>query len=123
MLHVVRVSIAACKKVKSGLKNLKRFEIQIERYYNLKEGRLTAEEEDSDEIRERGVDRLEHLFEGVALVVAANEAACNEVGQPKGVKGRKFFNFVGSAEPVLPVVEVFVVVHAAHALLKKRSER
>jgi hypothetical protein len=68
------------KKVKSELQNLKRFEIQIERYYNLKESRLTAEEKDSNKVRERGVDRLKHLFEGVALVVAAYEATCNEVG-------------------------------------------
>jgi len=67
-------------KVKSEFKNLKRFEFQIERYYYLKEGRLTTEEENSDKVRKRGVDRLEHLFEGMALVVAADKATCNKVG-------------------------------------------
>lgn len=99
------------------------FAIQIKRYYNLKESKLTAQEQDPDEVWKGRVDRLEHLLEGKMLVVAADDASRNEVGQPKGVKGRELFNLVGFAEPVFPVVEVLIVVHASQALLKKRTER
>jgi hypothetical protein len=115
---------ASPPKFKSDLSKIQiGFEIQIERYYNLKESRLTAQEQDANEVRQRRVDRLEHLFKGKVLHFAANVASRNEVGQPKGVKGRKLFNFVGFAEPVFPIVEVLVVIHATQALLKKRSER
>jgi len=75
-----------------------------------------AQEQDANEVRQRRVDRLEHLFKGKVLHFAANVASRNEVGQPKGVKGRKLFNFVGFAEPVFPIVEVLVVIHATQAL-------
>lgn len=77
---------------------------------------LTCQEEDTDQVRIGCVYCLEYLFEGKLGVLLAQGAACDEVGQPEGVKGREFFDLVRLFEPVLPIVEVFVVYHAAHAL-------
>ena len=77
---------------------------------------LTCQEKDTNEVWVAGVNGLQDLFEGVWGVVLAQGAACNEVAHPEGVEGRELLDLVRLLEPVLPVVEVFVVNHAAHAL-------
>ena len=77
---------------------------------------LTCQEKDANEVRVAGVNSLKDLLEGVLGVVLAQGAACDEVAQPEGVEGREFLDLVRLFKPILPVVEMLVVDHTAHAL-------
>lgn len=77
---------------------------------------LTCQEKDANEVRVGGVDRLEDLFEGVGGVLLAKRASRYKVGHPERVEGRKLIDLVRPLEPVLPVIHVLVVDHAAHPL-------
>jgi len=82
---------------------------------------LTDKEEDADLVGKRSVHGLEDLSKSVMLILVVNRAACNEVGQPQGVEGREFIDLVSLLKPVLPKIEVLVVGHASHALVKKHA--
>ena len=77
---------------------------------------LTCQEKDTNEVWVAGVHGLQDLLEGVWGVVLAQRATCNEVAHPEGVECRELLDLVRLFKPILPVVEVLVVYHAAHAL-------
>lgn len=74
------------------------------------------QEENADQVGQRGVHGLEHLLERVMLVLIVDRPARNEVGEPQRVEAGELIDLIGPHEPVFPEIEVFVVNHAAHAL-------
>ena len=56
------------------------------------------------------------------LILLAEWPTSDEVCQPKGIESWKFLDLISLLKPVLPKIEVFVVVHASHTLLKKHRE-
>jgi len=80
-----------------------------------------CQEKDANQVWIGCVDRLEDLLVGELSVLLAQGAARNKVRQPQGVEGRELFDLVRLFEPILPIVEVFVVNHPAHALHKHRN--
>lgn len=81
----------------------------------------SCQEMDANKVWVRRVDCLEYLFEGVLGVLLAKRAADNEVRQPKGVEGRELLDLIRFSEPVLPVIEVFIVDHTAHSLKSNKT--
>ena len=77
---------------------------------------LTCQEMDADEVGIGSVHGLEDLLESVLGVLLPKGPTSDEVREPERVEGRELLDLVGLLEPVLPVVEVFVVDHAAHTL-------
>jgi len=76
----------------------------------------SCQEEDAHQVGVARVHRLQNLLEGVLGVALPNRAACDEVGKPERVEGTKLLDLESLMEPLLPVVEVLVIDHVAHAL-------
>ena len=80
---------------------------------------LTDKEQDANEIRERCVYGVQHLFEDVVLVLVTNLRSAYKVAKPKGVECREVVGATCIFQPVLPVVEVFIIYHTSLTLHSK----
>lgn len=57
------------------------------------------------------------------LVLLPERPTSDEVSEPKGVEGWELLDGVGLLKPVLPIIEVLIVVHAAHTLQRSKLRR